>query len=159
MSSHTVRGLEQIRPTRTRQVGDHVSTTGGEMSTDPLELPFRERDSVRQHAIEIVAPDRYCTTLLLEHAAPHFPAQVVYGAEFANSPEPADNSGWIVRLEPPAERDWALDLLSLVERWLESCRLPCAKVLYGGRSYLIRASTDGAWFQGAAESKRGFSGP
>jgi hypothetical protein len=25
------------------------------------------------------------------------------------------------------------------ERWLESARLPCAKLLYGGRNYLIRA--------------------
>jgi hypothetical protein len=122
--------------------------------TDRHELPFLEPDSSRPQRIEIVAPDRYCTTLLLEHAAPVFPAAVVYGSEFVHNAE-LERSGWIVRLEPPAERDWALELLSLVERWLESCRLPCAKVLYGGRSYLIRASTDGAWFQSAAESTRG----
>lgn len=108
--------------------------------------PFVHDGSTRSQPIEIVSPDRYCATLLLEHAAPVFPAEVVR------------DSAWIVRLEPPAEREWALDLLSLVERWLESCRLPCAKVLYGGRSYLIRASTDGAWFQSAAESGRGLSG-
>ena len=34
-----------------------------------------------------------------------------------------------------------LELLSLVERWLESAELPCANVLYGGRSYMIRTST------------------
>ena len=33
-------------------------------------------------------------------------------------------------------------LLALVERWLESAQLPCAKVLCGGRSYLIRTSPD-----------------
>ena len=113
--------------------------------TEAHELLFLEHDPSRSQPIEILAPDRYCTTLLLEHASPLFPAEVVY------------DSTWIVRLEPPAERDWALELLSLVERWLESCRLPCAKVLYGGRSYLIRASTEGAWFQAAAESNRGFS--
>ena len=95
--------------------------------------------------------------MLLEQAAPLFPAEVVYGADVLEGADPVDRSAWIVRLEPPAERDWALDLLSLVERWLESCRLPCAKVLYGGRSYLIRASTDGAWFQAAAESSNGCS--
>jgi hypothetical protein len=31
-----------------------------------------------------------------------------------------------------------LELLSLVQRWLESARLPWVNVLYGGRSYLIR---------------------
>ncbi len=41
--------------------------------------------------------------------------------------------------EAPASR-WVLELLSLVERWLEAARLPCAKVLYGDRSYLIRIS-------------------
>ena len=80
--------------------------------------------------IEIVAPDRYCTALLLECAAAVFPAEIVSG------------SGWIVRLQPPNGPGWVLELLSLVERWLESARLPCAKVLYGGRSYLIRAATD-----------------
>jgi hypothetical protein len=124
------------------------------------ELPFLERAARRSQPIEIIAPDRYCTTVLLEHAAPLFPAEVVYGIDaFAgvapDGAESIDRSAWVVRLEPPAERDWALELLSLVERWLESCRLPCAKVLYGGRSYLIRASTDGAWFRAAAESSNG----
>jgi len=45
-------------------------------------------------------------------------------------------------LQPPKERGWILELLSLIERWLESARLPCAKVLYRGRSYLIRTSPD-----------------
>jgi hypothetical protein len=34
-----------------------------------------------------------------------------------------------------------IELLTLVERWLESAPLPCASLLYGGRSYLIRSST------------------
>ncbi len=35
-----------------------------------------------------------------------------------------------------------MGLLTLIERWLESARLPCAKVVCGGRSYLIRTSPD-----------------
>jgi hypothetical protein len=97
-------------------------------------------DKERPRPIDIVAPDQHCTALLVKEAAPLFPAAVVY------------ESSWIVRLEPPTGREWALELLSIVERWLEVCRLPCAKVLYDGRAYLIRASTDGAWFKGAAES-------
>jgi hypothetical protein len=94
--------------------------------------------------IEIVAPDSHCIALLLSAAEPHFPAEVVY------------ESSWIVRLEPPAGGEWVLELLSLVEGWLEACRLPCAKVFYEGRGYLIRASADGAWFKGAAESSHDF---
>jgi hypothetical protein len=154
MSAHKVRGLEQVQPTGCR-VGEKASTQGVDMNA--TELPFLEQAPLEQapprsQPIEIIAPDRYCTAALLEHAAPLFPAEVVYDIEDIDGVDPVDRSAWIVRLEPPVERDWALELLSLVERWLESCRLPCAKVLYGGRSYLIRASTDGAWFQAAAES-------
>ena len=45
-------------------------------------------------SIEIVAPDKFSTALLLEYAAPIFSAEVVSG------------TAWIVRLQPPqpAER-------------------------------------------------------
>lgn len=36
---------------------------------------------------------------------------------------------------------WVIELLALVERWLASARLPCAHLLYGGRSYLVRSAT------------------
>ena len=101
-------------------------------------------ESVRP--VEIVAPDRKSMALLLKEADPFFPAQLV-------STDPS----WVVRLHPPAGGAWVLDLLALVERWLESCRLPCAKVLYGGRSYLIRPSTDFAEFSAAAGSTRALS--
>jgi hypothetical protein len=85
------------------------------------------------HRIEVVAPDPECAALLLEYASPLFPAELVSG------------SALIVRLQPPPTGPgWVIELLSLVERWLESARLPCANVLYGGRSYLIRASTNPA---------------
>ena len=82
------------------------------------------------HPVEIVVHDRDSTRILLEYAAPLFPAEVVSG------------SAWTVRLQPPAEGSWIPELLSLILRWLESARLPCAKVLYGGRSYLIRTAPD-----------------
>ena len=80
------------------------------------------------HPVEIVAHDPHCTKLLLEYAAPLFPAEVVAG------------SAWIVRLQTPAGGRWVLEFLSLVERWLEAARLPCARVVHGGRTYLIRTS-------------------
>jgi hypothetical protein len=93
--------------------------------------------------IEIVAPDQLSTDLLLEYAAPVFPAEVVSG------------TAWIVRLQPPASGGgWVLELLSLVERWLESADLPCANVLYGGRSYLIRTSAPLALAGAASEGGR-----
>ena len=83
--------------------------------------------------IEIVAPDQLSTALLLEYAAPLFPAEHVSG------------TSWIVRLQPPPTGGkWVLELLSLVERWLESAKLPSANVVYGGRSYLIRSSAETA---------------
>ncbi len=89
--------------------------------------------------VEVVARDGHCTRLLLEHAATLFPAEIVSG------------SAWIVRLQPPPGGRWVLELLSLVERWLESARLPCADVLYGGRSYRIHASTEDPRCRAAAE--------
>jgi hypothetical protein len=80
--------------------------------------------------VEIVVNDQYCTKILLDCAAPLFPAEIVSG------------SSWVVRLRPPAGGRWVPELLSLVERWLEAARLPCAKVLYDRRSYLIRTSPD-----------------
>jgi hypothetical protein len=82
------------------------------------------------HRVEIVAPDLECAALLLAYASPLFPAELVPGA----AP--------IVRLQPPpTEAGWVTELLALVERWLESVPLPCAKVIYGGRSYLVRSSS------------------
>lgn len=84
-------------------------------------------------AVEIVVPDRHCAVLLLEYAAPLFTAELV------------SEPGWIVRLHPPPTRgEWVIELLALVERWLESAPLPCAKVIHDGRSYLFRSSTGAA---------------
>jgi len=91
--------------------------------------------SQRNEPVEVVAPDRYCADRLLEFAAPIVPAGLVPGAAL------------IVRLHPPlAARGgwWVLEVLSLLDRWLESVPLPCAKVLYGGQSYLIRSPIEAA---------------
>ncbi len=82
------------------------------------------------HEVEIVVNDLDSTRILLEYAAPLFSAEVVSG------------SAWTVRLQRPGEGGWIQELQSLIERWLESARLPCAKVLCGGRSYLVRTSPD-----------------
>jgi len=83
------------------------------------------------HRVEVIAPDPECAALLLQYAAPLFPAELITGVPL------------VVRLQPPSnEPRWVIELLALVQRWLESAPLPCAKVLYGGRSYLIRSSID-----------------
>ena len=95
-------------------------------------------------SVEIFAPDRRCTDLLLEHAAALFPAEIAPGCV------------WIVRVHPPAdERGWATDVLALVQRWLESARLPWATVLFGGCSYLVRPSTDISEFRAVVDANRG----
>jgi hypothetical protein len=84
-------------------------------------------------AVEVVAPDLYGAALLVGYAAPLFLSEMVPG------------SAWIVRFVPSTPGgDWVVELLSLVERWLESVPLPCAKALDDDRRYLIRASTHGA---------------
>jgi hypothetical protein len=118
-----------VAPTRTflRRSGKPVPATRG---TRPKPSTAWTGESAQP--VEIVANDSYCADLLLEYAAPLFPVEVVADTE------------WVVRLQPPAGGAWVLEVLSLVERWLEAARLPCAKVLYGDRSYLIRTSTDSA---------------
>ena len=82
--------------------------------------------------VEIVAPDRMSAALLLEYSATVFPAEIVLG------------SAWVIRLHPPPTGgNWVLELLSLMERWLESTGLPAADVIYGGRTYPIRPPSPG----------------
>jgi len=82
------------------------------------------------HRVEVVAPDPECAALLVEYASLLFPAAIAPGS-------PAT-----VRLQPPTGGGrWVIDLLALVERWLEAVPLPCANLVYGGRSYLIRSTT------------------
>lgn len=84
-------------------------------------------------AVEIVAPDRESALLLVECVGGAFPGELLPGPS------------WIVRFrEPAAGGDWVVDLLALVERWLAAAPLPCAKLLRGGRSYLIRGPLDAA---------------
>ena len=83
------------------------------------------------HRVEVIAPDPECAELLLQYATPAFSAELVTGVPL------------LVRLQPPQREPWwVVEFLALVQRWLESAPLPCAKVLYGGRSYLIRSSVD-----------------
>jgi hypothetical protein len=96
--------------------------------TQAPELPSR---SIEVKSIEIFAPDRHSTELLLLYAAPLFPAEISPGFV------------WIVKLQPPPTGGgWVVDFLSLVRHWLEIARLPWANVLYDGHRYLIRPSTE-----------------
>jgi len=87
------------------------------------------------HRVDVIAPDPECAALLLQYASPPFAAELVAGLPL------------LVRLQAPSpEPRWVIDFLALVQRWLGSAPLPCAKVVYGGRSYLIRSSMDVAQF-------------
>jgi hypothetical protein len=141
--------LEPLGPTRAFLVGDHASTTGDDM-LEATAVSLRERGPHRPrgsgprrarslptawesggvHPVDIVVHDQDSARILLEYAVPLFAAEMVPGPV------------WAIRLQPPAGEGWIVGLLALIERWLESARLPCAKVLCGGRSYLIRTSPD-----------------
>ena len=87
------------------------------------------------HRVDVIAPDPECAALLLQYASPPFAAELVAGLPL------------LVRLQAPSpEPRWVIEFLALVQRWLGSAPLPCAKVVYGGRSYLIRSSMDVAQF-------------
>jgi hypothetical protein len=78
--------------------------------------------------VEVIAPDPQCAALLLQYASPAFPGELVTGVPL------------LVRLQPQqGETRWVIEFLALIQRWMDAAPLPCAKVLYGGRSYLIRS--------------------
>jgi hypothetical protein len=108
-----------------------VLTGGCTNSFPPAGPRSRLPDSWNLHnaqAVEIVAPDHYCATLLLDYGSASFRAEIIPGP------------GWIVRFHPPAaDSDWVTRLLALVETWLRGVPLPCAKVRHGNRHYLVRA--------------------
>jgi len=82
------------------------------------------------HRVEVVAPDPKGAALLVAYAAPLFPAAIAPGTSTT------------VHLQPPVGGGrWVIDLLALVERWLEAAPLSHAEVGYGGRNYLIRSSS------------------
>ena len=122
-------------------------------------LPFLKRRTTRPRAVrttpadlrvawsshaadpvDVVAPDSERAAVLLRYAAPLFPGEIVSGSE------------WIVRLQPAPEPGWVLELLSVIDRWLESTALPVTTVRYGGRSYPIRAYSDAPEYATAAPS-------
>jgi hypothetical protein len=94
-----------------------------EASAPPLAPPT---ESTPAPLVEVVAPDGYSAALLVEFAAPLFSAEIV------------EDSGFIVRLRPPASPGSALRVRLLVESWLEAVPLPCVTLFHADRSYLIR---------------------
>jgi hypothetical protein len=79
--------------------------------------------------VEIVAPDRFCARVFLELMGSLFPFELV-----------GTDSSWVIRLQPPQGSSWEGRLLLLVQRWLETCPLPCATIGYGGRRYVFRSA-------------------
>ena len=53
-------------------------------------------------------------------------------------PAGGTGAGWVVRLQQQPGLAWEVDLLLLVQRWLEACPLPCATIISKGRRYLLR---------------------
>ena len=105
----------------TRNRGRNRARHGLHLAPPPTPAASTTLAFGRVEAVEIVAPDRYCAMLLLDHAAHAFPAKLVPGP------------GWIVRFQPPATGGaWVADLLALVERWFASAPIPCAKMRRGG---------------------------
>jgi hypothetical protein len=78
--------------------------------------------------VEIVAPDRYCAHIFVELMGSLFPFELV-----------GTGTAWMIRLQPHGSA-WEGRLLLLVQRWLETCPLPCATIGYGGRRYIFRSA-------------------
>jgi len=79
--------------------------------------------------VEIVAPYRHCARVFFELMGSLFPFELV-----------GNGTSWVIRLQMPNGSAWEGDLLLLVERWLETCPLPCATIGYGGRRYVFRSA-------------------
>jgi hypothetical protein len=97
----------------------------------PLEPAWATRGiwEAKQAAVEIVAPDRFCAGVFLELMGSLFPFELV-----------GTGTSWVIRLQPPRGSAWEGRLLLLVQRWLETCPLPCATIGYGGRKYVFRSA-------------------
>lgn len=92
------------------------------------------------HRVEIAVPDTRRAALLVEYAGPLFSAAIV------------TDGGLVVQLRPPIGTRWVIELLVLVDRWLEAAELPFTKLRYCGRSYLIRTPLDVTKLVEAAEA-------
>jgi hypothetical protein len=97
----------------------------------PLEPSGATRGAweAEQGTVEIVAPDRFCAGVFLDLMGSLFPFELV-----------GTGASWVIRLQPPHESSWEGRLLLLVQRWLETCPLPCATIGYGGRRYVFRSA-------------------
>ena len=86
------------------------------------------RDEVGE-SVQIIAPDRVSAAVLVDLVGSSYPLELV-GTE----------TSWVIRLRPVGA-GWERELLRFVERWLESCPLPCATIVCGGRRYIIRSAS------------------
>jgi len=100
----------------------------------PSSAPFRPAGPTRTvwegepATVEVVAPDRFCAHVFLNLMGSLFPFELV-----------GTGTSWVIRLQPHGSA-WEGRLLLLVQRWLETCPLPCATIGYGGRRYIFRSA-------------------
>ena len=116
-----------------RMMREQSALEGAVEFARPRAAPFRRAPATRRvwedepATVDIVAPDRFCARVFLELMGTSFPFELV-----------GTGTSWVIRLQPPLASTWEARLLLLVERWLETCPLPCATIGYGGRRYLFR---------------------
>ena len=104
----------------------------------PSRKPARVRpatcwDGTLNAPVEIAVSDRESAGMLLTEVGSGFRAELVEGS----------GSAAVVELHPAeaGSAGWVFEVLALVERWLETHRLPVAKVRHDGRVYTIPAPT------------------
>ena len=104
----------------------------------PARKPARVRpatcsDRTLEAPVEIAVSDRERAGVLLSEVGSGFRAELVEGS----------GSAAVVKLHPAEAGTvgWVFEVLALVERWLETHRLPVAKVRHDGRVYTIPAPT------------------
>jgi hypothetical protein len=93
--------------------------------------------------VEVVAPDRFCAHVFLELIDSLFPCELV-----------GSGPSWVIRLQPPRGSAWEGRLLLLVQRWLETCPLPCATLRYRGRKYVFRSASTHTCLASGSEQPR-----
>jgi hypothetical protein len=98
-------------------------------------------------AVEIVAPDRFCAHVFLNLMGSLFPFELV-----------GTGTSWVIRLRPHGSA-WEGRLLLLVQRWLETCPLPCATIGYGGRRYIFRSALTQTAIRSGFDGSHGLEPP
>jgi hypothetical protein len=125
---------QQVVPRKGRMMRELAALEGVVELALPSSAPLGPAGATRTvwkggpATVEIVAPDRFCAHVFLNLMGSLFPFELVGTGTF-----------WVIRLQPHGSA-WEARLLLLVQRWLETCPLPCATIGYGGRRYVFRSA-------------------